>query len=1081
MKHRFLPLAAFALLTVVSCTEEDTFQENRITRVSADLPEFLEEDGTRSQINVSASDKITYTWAIGDVLGIFPDDGMQSYFRLTESTLSADGKSATFDGGAWALKNGHSFYAYFPFSYENSQEISTFSAIPVDYTGQSITAWGDTKNAGHYDFLAAGATTPSGGALSFSFERLSALFRLKLALPATGTYKELTLSTDADVIPVKGKVDLSATPLVYTPETYASSISLNLNNISGTEGQEVFVYMMLPPMALNTQGKTLVVTLSHDKGSSNYLIYKTGESVSVTPDFKANTTYKRDTSPQTVEADGGLSSYGYVDLGLPSGLLWATCNVGASSPEDYGDYYAWGETETKSTYDDSTYKWCNGSSSTFTKYCSNSSFGTVDNKTVLELSDDVAHEKWGGSWRIPTFAEWGELRTSCTWTWAYQNGKNGYIVTGPNGKFIFLPAAGYYADSSLKNLGSFGDYWSSTLHSDANYPYLAYVQTFNNSLIWDDASSSRDYGRSVRPVLSSSSLFPGMVTGITFDNPSLSLKAGETKTLSVTVAPSDATTQSVTWSSSNPSVATVSASGVVTAVGSGTALITVTSTDGGGVKASCSVTVPTLSNGYECVDMGLPSGTQWAACNVGASSPEEYGDYFAWGETETKSSYEWASYPLDYNGQGDDFTKYCTSSSYGMVDNKTVLDPSDDAARVKWGGYWRMPTNTELIELIDNCTWTWTTRNGKNGYLVTSSNGNSIFLPAAGCRIDSSFGGAGSEGYYWSSSLYTSKPDQARSLYITSRFPASSRISRCWGQSVRPVISASDLSKVLVTGITLDKTSLTLEEDDSYTLSATVAPSNATDKTVTWTSLTPAVASVSASGVVTALKAGTATIKALANDGSGVNATCSVTVTPSEYKASGVYNGHDYVDLGLPSGLKWATCNVGASSPEAYGNFYAWGETETKSSYNWSNNRWGISENSLTKYCTDSSRGTVDNKTTLESTDDVAHVKWGGDWRMPTDAEMTELIGKCTWTWTTYRGKNGYKVTGSNGNSIFLPAAGIRTGTAYQFADCDGYYWSSSLDTSNPGSARHLQFAFNYFYMIQSSRSHGFPVRPVCL
>ncbi|MDD6782411.1 MAG: hypothetical protein PUD89_05750, partial [Bacteroidales bacterium] len=99
----------------------------------------------------------------------------------------------------------------------------------------------------------------------------------------------------------------------------------------------------------------------------------------------------------------------YVDLGLPSGLKWATCNVGATAPEAYGDYYAWGETTTKSTYEWSTYKWCDGSYDTQTKYCTSSSYGTVDNKTVLDLADDAARANWGGAWRMPTDEEWTEL------------------------------------------------------------------------------------------------------------------------------------------------------------------------------------------------------------------------------------------------------------------------------------------------------------------------------------------------------------------------------------------------------------------------------------------------------------------------------------------------------------------------------------------------------------------------------------------------------------------------------------------------------------------------------------------------
>lgn len=155
---------------------------------------------------------------------------------------------------------------------------------------------------------------------------------------------------------------------------------------------------------------------------------------------------------------------GAVDLGLPSGTLWADRNVGADSPEDYGDYFAWGETSTKSTYNWRTHKWCQGNSTSMTKYCNKSSYGTKDNKTVLDLEDDAAYVNMGAEWRMPTYDEQKELINNCTWTWTRQKGTKGYKVTGPNGKSIFLPAAGYRYDSNLYYAGSNGDYCSSSLN-----------------------------------------------------------------------------------------------------------------------------------------------------------------------------------------------------------------------------------------------------------------------------------------------------------------------------------------------------------------------------------------------------------------------------------------------------------------------------------------------------------------------------------------------------------------------------------------------------------------------------------------
>ena len=201
----------------------------------------------------------------------------------------------------------------------------------------------------------------------------------------------------------------------------------------------------------------------------------------------------------TTKARTYENGYEYVDLGLS--VMWATMNVGASKPEEYGDYFAWGETQPKSTYDWSTYKYCNGSITTLTKYNTDRSYGTVDNKTVLDKEDDAAAVNWGGAWRMPTKEEQDELRTECTWTWTTQNGVNGYLVTsnksGYTDKSIFLPAADYRGDSSLSLAGSGGYYRSSSL--GPGRPYSTYYLLFYSDLV-DWAFALRYLGQSVRPV-----------------------------------------------------------------------------------------------------------------------------------------------------------------------------------------------------------------------------------------------------------------------------------------------------------------------------------------------------------------------------------------------------------------------------------------------------------------------------------------------------------------------------------------------------------------------------------------------------
>ena len=581
----------------------------------------------------------------------------------------------------------------------------------------------------------------------------------------------------------------------------------------------------------------------------------------------------------------------YIDLGLS--VKWATMNVGASEAGDYGGYFAWGETSTKSTYSWSTYKWCNGSETTLTKYNTDSSYGTVDNKTQLDLSDDATRANWGGAWRMPTDAEWTELREECTWTWTMK----GYKVKSKNGNFIFLPAAGYRYGSPLYDAGSDGYYWSSSLNTD--YPCDAWSVRFNSSS--NVSYYNRYFGQSVRPVLGenesvqqtapavttavvtqiteTSAVVGGNVTSdgnasvtergvciATVSNPTTAntkISAGSgtgtfncnltnlqpntkyyvrayainskgtaygnevTFTTSKTVVLPTVTTSAITQImqtsavaggnvtsdgnanvtergvvySTNPNPVITNLNNTIRPCGSGTGEFTYTITglqsgmkyyirayaknDVGtayGEEVSFTTKVPATP---EYVDLGLS--VKWATFNVGASTPEEYGDYFAWGETQPKDYYDWSTYKW-CNGDLSTLTKYNTSSSYGTVDNKTTLELNDDAARANWGGSWRMPTDAEMTELRTNCTWTWTTENGVNGYKVTSkSNGNSIFLPAAGYHSSSGLDSAGSDGYYWSSSLWTDYPDSAMDVGFSSSRVYRGHDFRSFGQSVRLV------------------------------------------------------------------------------------------------------------------------------------------------------------------------------------------------------------------------------------------------------------------------------------------------------
>ena len=260
------------------------------------------------------------------------------------------------------------------------------------------------------------------------------------------------------------------------------------------------------------------------------------------------------------------------------------------------------------------------------------------------------------------------------------------------------------------------------------------------------------------------------VTGVELDVTELELEVGQTAVLTATVLPEDATDKSVTWLSSAPETVSVDEDGNVQGLAVGDAVITVTTTDGG-KTAECIVTVPQTINGHEYVDLGLS--VKWATCNVGAENPWDYGDYFAWGETEVKEEYT------------ED-----NSITYKIEMSEISGNPEYDAARSKWGGTWRMPAHDETLELLEECTWEWVEEQGVPGYKVTGLNGNTIFLPAGGYYdgFDSSEPyNFGTRGYYWSSTPDESSFETAYNFFFTKSVCGWRADFRFTGQNIRPV------------------------------------------------------------------------------------------------------------------------------------------------------------------------------------------------------------------------------------------------------------------------------------------------------
>lgn len=199
--------------------------------------------------------------------------------------------------------------------------------------------------------------------------------------------------------------------------------------------------------------------------------------------------------PELELYSGIENGHKYVDMG--GGVMWAQVNLGASMIGEYGDYYAWGETETKDYFWYNTYKYCEGRQNTYTKYCINPSEGKVDSLTTLELEDDAAHVQWGGNWRIPTREEWIELRNTCTWTYTRENGIKGWKATAPNGNCIFFPLGGGCTFNENETINHVGYYRSSSLGEKySGSTYIVIMRT--DEVTW--SNGSRQGGLSIRPV-----------------------------------------------------------------------------------------------------------------------------------------------------------------------------------------------------------------------------------------------------------------------------------------------------------------------------------------------------------------------------------------------------------------------------------------------------------------------------------------------------------------------------------------------------------------------------------------------------
>lgn len=750
----------------------------------------------------------------------------------------------------------------------------------------------------------------------------------------------------------------------------------------------------------------------------------------------------------------GINGHEYVEI---AGLKWATMNIGATTvagsyETSYGDYFAWGEVTprykaiNRSSATAATFAWIN-----YSGYRGNPSYVEAE----LDADHDAATQAWGYDWRTPTDIELRALVEACTGSDRAQRPteltgpitQGGiYILpadqtilpeyTGVAGRLfvdqkditkrLFFPMSGYVSGTTMRNAGTDMETWSSSLKTDnTSYAYMMLANTVQTN---PANIAYRSDGLTVRAV-SGVKLGAIPVVSITDDYHITNVKVGTTKVLHVVILPNNATNRTIEWISSDPSIATVSYHGGVsatfTALKPGIVTITCRAKDGSGTQETMEIEVV---QSYDYVEIG---GLKWATKNLGALSDKgdcnkTYGDYFAWAETtpryntSTITSWEqmkfsdWkAEFP---NGYSDNPSSYSSA----------MLDSTYDPATKEIGEGWRTPTIDDFKSLLYACggeqikvlkseitiggiyrlyvdQTILPEYTGTPGLLFVDENdiNKRIFLPYQGELLDhKSTHSCGKVAWYATAQFDT----DAKTPYVA-RFQSGSPEFSLAEQAPLgvPVRAVKGVNKP--TAISLDANDIEITQGNSVELVSGFTPQWITDPTCKWISSNESVVTVtsvkkehsndgsSATAVVKALKAGTATITCISMANANLKATCQVTVKePLDQEG-----GHAYVIMG---GVTWSAMNVGATTiagsyKTCVGDYYAFGETTPRYSDIYRDADGYVHVNSWKSgfesgYANDKGYGTD-----LDADHDVAKKLWGSYWRVPTSGEVTDLIMAC--------------------------------------------------------------------------------------
>ena len=707
-----------------------------------------------------------------------------------------------------------------------------------------------------------------------------------------------------------------------------------------------------------------------------------------------------------------------IDLGLPSGTKWASYNLGAAKIEDYGCYFAWGETEEKDRYKWSTYTLCDDGNE---RKCHN--IGS----DIAGTQYDVARQMWGGSWQMPDYDHWLELKDNTSYSMTTITGVSCCKLTGPNGKSIYLPASGQFDDYRVVYDGSVGNYWSSSKYGEST----AYMAFFTNEsggfLTW--GNSNRCIGYTIRPVIPGDKpVFPDLKLSTN----SLTLDEGTSGTVQVTSG-------SGKYRCAHESYGTITAAVdgstiTVTALTAGDVKLIVSDTQSGQqkeiavtVKAKPQITYPNLT---------LAS---TATLNLKTRQNSGYDITSGSGSYSVKSSNNNVA-----TAEITDFVNVITSENGKSVrvtavgvGNATITVTDNLSGQTASFNV----SVTQNVDLLKLSTYSLSLKEGESGEVLITSSGNGNVLIATSDASVASFTSSGNKitvkGLKAGTCTVSVNDGQtgetaevavtvtARQFVLSNYGP----INVISGTSYIINILNGGREGVMVNQTNYDNCSVGLDDGivaiigknkgKSY---VTITDQKSNEEVVVEVNITdPAVAPG----------------------------------TPAEA-----------VDLGLPSGTKWATFNVGAVKHADLGGFYAWGETVEKTDY------------SVDDYTMWSKYSYSGSRVRLSSSDDVATKLWGGSWHMPTYEQMTELVNSCSWFWTTINGVSGHLVLGLNYHVIFLPAAGTKADGSHNVANRRLTYWTSD---SNGSSTAFCMYSWDDDTrdVDPVSRVFGYSVRPV--